>query len=236
VNIIQFKFKNRNMENVIWGGVPAQRKRKEEKYTTAVVTMSALEKVGAGRKFSFNKAAQTVLGIEGENKVSFGFTPDGQHIYIRKAVGDAGFQLTKTCTISDKRTFEFIANRLKLDTTVENDFDVVAVDGQDYFELVWKEATLEFTTMHVGEISDEADLSADLSSLPQVPEGGVTYEEIHAVIASLDVDAEHDVNDVADHVEDLQTEDDFDFDTVELTEQQVEDSFGDSEESEEDEW
>ena len=224
------------MENVIWGGVPAQRKRKEEKYTTAVVTMSALEKVGAGRKFSFNRAAQTVLGIQGEERISFGFTPDGQHIFIRKVEGDAGFQLTKTCTISDKKTFEFIANRLKLDTTVENDFDVVAIDGKDYFELVAKEETLEFTTMHVGEISDEADLSADLSSLPQVPEGGVTYEEIPAVIASLDVDADHDVNDVADHVEDLQTGDDFDFDTVELTEETVEDSIETSEESDEDEW
>jgi hypothetical protein len=224
------------MENVIWGGVPAQRKRKEEKYTTAVVTMSALEKVGAGRKFSFNRAAQTVLGIQGEERISFGFTPDGQHIFIRKVEGDAGFQLTKTCTISDKKTFEFIANRLKLDTTVENDFDVVAVDDRDYFELVVKEETLEFTTMHVGEISDEADLSADLSSLPQVPEGGVTYEEIPAVIASLDVDADHDVNDVADHVEDLQTGDDFDFDTVELTEETVEDSIETSEESDEDEW
>ena len=224
------------MENVIWGGVPAQRKRKEEKYTTAVVTMSALEKVGAGRKFSFNRAAQTVLGIQGEERISFGFTPDGQHIFIRKVEGDAGFQLTKTCTISDKKTFEFIANRLKLDTTVENDFDVVAIDGKDYFELVAKEETLEFTTMHVGEISDEENLSADLSSLPQVPEGGVTYEEIPAVIASLDVDADHDVNDVADHVEDLQTEDDFDFDTVELTEETVEDSIETSEESDEDEW
>lgn len=224
------------MENVIWGGVPAQRKRKEEKYTTAVVTMSALEKVGAGRKFSFNRAAQTVLGIQGEERISFGFTPDGQHIFIRKVEGDAGFQLTKTCTISDKKTFEFIANRLKLDTTVENDFDVVAIDGKDYFELVAKEETLEFTTMHVGEISDEENLSADLSSLPQVPEGGVTYEEIPAVIASLDVDADHDVNDVADHVEDLQTGDDFDFDTVELTEETVEDSIETSEESDEDEW
>ena len=84
--------------------------------------------------------------------------------------------------------------------------------------------------MHVGEISDEENLSADLSSLPQVPEGGVTYEEIPAVLDSVEEEA------VESHVEDLQTEDDFDFDTVELTEQQVEDSFGDSEESEEDEW
>lgn len=217
------------MENVIWGDVPAQRKRKEEKYTTPVVTMSALEKLGAGRKFSFNKAAQNALGLQGEERISFGFTPDGQHIFIRKVDGEAGFKLTKTCTLSDKKTFEFIANRLKLDTAVENNFDVETLEGKDYFELVLKEETLEFTKMHVGEISDEQDLSADLTSLPEVPEGGVTYEEIPAVIASLDATADHDVNDVAEHIED-----DLNFDTVELTEEET--PWVDSEESEEDEW
>ena len=68
------------MEGIIWGNVPAQRKRKEEKYNFAVVTMSAIDKPGAGRKFSFNKAAQEVLGIQGEDRISFGFTPDGKHI------------------------------------------------------------------------------------------------------------------------------------------------------------
>ena len=53
------------MENLIWDGVPVQRQRRGEKFNFAVVTMSAVDKPGAGRKFSFNKAAQDVLGIQG---------------------------------------------------------------------------------------------------------------------------------------------------------------------------
>jgi hypothetical protein len=34
-----------------------------------------------------------------------------------------------------------------------------------------------FATTQLGEISDEEDLTADLDSLPEVPEGGNLYEE-----------------------------------------------------------
>ena len=78
------------MENLIWDGVPVQRQRRGEKFNFAVVTMSAVDKPGAGRKFSFNKAAQDVLGIQGEDRVSFGFSTDRTIIAIRKAAGDAG--------------------------------------------------------------------------------------------------------------------------------------------------
>jgi hypothetical protein len=117
------------MENLIWDGVPAQRTRKSEKYDFAVVTMSAIDKPGAGRKFTFNKAAQIVLGINGEDRVSFGFSTDRTIIAIRKAAGDAGLKLTKTCTLSDKRTYEFIAKILDLDTTQETDLEIVASNG-----------------------------------------------------------------------------------------------------------
>ena len=36
------------MQDLIWDAVPAQRKRKEEKYSFAAVTMSAIDKPGAG--------------------------------------------------------------------------------------------------------------------------------------------------------------------------------------------
>lgn len=111
------------MENLIWDGVPAQRKKREEKYSFPVVTMVALDKPGAGRKFIFNKAAQELLDIQGEDRISFGFSTDRTIIAVRKAVDiNAGIQLTKTCTISDKKTYEFIAKILNLDTTKENDF------------------------------------------------------------------------------------------------------------------
>jgi hypothetical protein len=117
------------MENLIWDGVPAQRTRKSEKYDFAVVTMSAIDKPGAGRKFTFNKAAQSVLGINGEDRVSFGFSTDRTIIAIRKAAGDAGLKLTKTCTLSDKRTYDFIAKILDLDITQETDLEIVASNG-----------------------------------------------------------------------------------------------------------
>ena len=117
------------MENLIWDGVPAQRTRKSEKYDFAVVTMSAIDKPGAGRKFTFNKAAQSVLGINGEDRVSFGFSTDRTIIAVRKAAGDAGLKLTKTCTLSDKRTYDFIAKILDLDITQETDLEIVAANG-----------------------------------------------------------------------------------------------------------
>lgn len=175
------------MQDLIWDAVPTQRKKKEELFSTPVVSMSAIEKVGAGRKFSFNKAAQELLGIKGEERISFGFTQDGNHIFVRKETSeDKGFKLTQTCTISDKKTYEFVAKRLSLNTDVENHFDVIPLEG--FCELVLKAGTevvegvtteevIEFTKTDVGEVTDVEDMSADLSSLPEVPEGGTTYED-----------------------------------------------------------
>jgi hypothetical protein len=173
VNIIQFKFNKKQMEGIIWGEVPAQRKRKEEKYNFAVVTMSAIVEKGAGRKFSFNKAAQELLGIQGEDRVSFGFTPDGKNIYLRKASGEAGFQLTKTCTISDKKTYEFISKRLNLDNSIENDFVISSVadtigEGVCEMSRILETTEVAFANTQLGDISDVEDLSADLSSIPNV--------------------------------------------------------------------
>lgn len=167
------------MQDLIWDAVPAQRKRKEESFSAPTMTLSAIAKVGAGRKFSFNKAAQVALGIDGGNRVSFGFTPDGAHIFIRKVVDEnVGFALTQSCTISDKKTYEFIAKRLELNTDVENHFDIMPLEG--YSELVLRtavaEEVIEFNTMNVGEVSDEEDMNADLSTIPAVPQGGALYE------------------------------------------------------------
>jgi hypothetical protein len=110
------------MENLMWDAVPTQRTRKQEKYNFPAVTMVALDKPGVGRKFVFNKAAQELLGVSGEDYISFGFSPDKSIIAVRKNDTIAGLKLTKTCTISDKKTYEFIAKILNLDTTKENSF------------------------------------------------------------------------------------------------------------------
>jgi len=117
------------MENFTWDAVPSQRQRKTEKYNYPVMTMAALAKPGAGRKFSFNKAAQDLMSIEGEDRISFGFSPDRSTVAIRKAEEDYGFKLTKTCTLSDKKTFEFISKTLELSNDVENEFKISNNNG-----------------------------------------------------------------------------------------------------------
>lgn len=121
------------MEDFTWDAVPSQRQRKTEKYDYPVMTMAALAKAGAGRKFSFNKAAQELLSVEGEDRVSFGFNTDRTVVAIRKAEGDAGFKLTKTCTFSDKKIFEFISKTLELSNDVENEFKIL--DSNGYYKL-----------------------------------------------------------------------------------------------------
>jgi len=172
------------MEDLVWDSVPAQRKRKAEKYDFPVVTMSAIEKVGAGRKFSFNKAAQELLEIEGEDRVSFGFSTDRKIIAVRKAIGENGIQLTKTCTISDKKTYDFIVKLLNLDTSVENDFSIDIHNNLPVLNLLnhtavtQEEETIEFEVTNVGEVSEEEDLSADVSSVPTAESFGVEAAEV----------------------------------------------------------
>jgi hypothetical protein len=167
------------MEDLVWDSVPAQRKRKAEKYSFPAITMSAIENVGAGRKFSFNKAAQELLEIEGEDRVSFGFSTDRKIIAIRKATEDSGIQLTKTCTISDKKTYDFIVKLLNLNTSVENDFSIDAHNGLFVLNILnhttatQEEEVIEFQVTNVGEICEEQDLSADVSSVPTAESFGV---------------------------------------------------------------
>lgn len=188
------------MQDLIWDAIPAQRKRKEEKFSFPVMTMSAIDKPGAGRKFSFNKSAQEALSIQGEDRVSFGFNSATKEIFLRKASGDAGFQLTKTCTLSDKRTYEFITKLLGLNSEVENNFSLQEIDVESMGkvfkvnQMVSIETEIEITNTQLGEISDEEDLSADLTSLPEVPEGGVMYEaateeEVEEAAGNYDAEA-----------------------------------------------
>ena len=170
------------MENVVWGEVPAQRTRKQEKYTTPVVTMSAVDKPGAGRKFSFNKAAQEALGIKGEDRVSFGFETNGKRIFIRKAEDDAGFQLTKTCTLSDKRTYEFIAKRWDLNSEVENHLAIAM--GDSYGELQLMTSTEPTIINTVEEVLEETVVEEEV-----LPEPAVEEEVEYHLDAKVDTDS-----------------------------------------------
>jgi ribosomal protein S4E len=159
------------MEDLMWGELPKQRVRKEEKFSTAVLTMAAVEKVGGGRKFVFNKAAQADLEIVGEDRISFGFDKANNVIAVRKSTTDKSLQLTKTCTVSNKEWFEFIAKHFGLNIETENNFDLIATnnyftlslrvldnDSNNIVEAVVLEEespVIEFHTTDLGEVNDE---------------------------------------------------------------------------------
>lgn len=124
------------MNDVNWG-IPTKRTTKMEKFDTPVVTMSALSKKGSGRKFSFNKAAQSLLGlIGGESHIRIGFRKENGAIYIQSLITEesieGAFQLTNNCTFSNKRIYEYIAKTKDLDSTEENHLHLEVVPSQSY--------------------------------------------------------------------------------------------------------
>ena len=125
-------------------GVPVQRKKKEEKFKTPVVTMSAFAGKGSGRKLTFNQAAVDSLGLVkpedgNESFVTFGKDTDTGDIVLMSSLEDKPemkfFRVNKSFSFSDKRTYEFIANSLGLETSVENYLHFDKVEGESYFKV-----------------------------------------------------------------------------------------------------
>ena len=125
------------MENEVNWGIPIKRvAKKVEKFSTPVVTLSALAKKGSGRKFSFNIACQELLNlVGGETHLVIGYDPE-HNIFLQVDSKAEGYKLTKSFSFSDKRTYEHIAKLKELNTEIENYLSVEAVDGKDYFQLV----------------------------------------------------------------------------------------------------
>lgn len=182
------------MEDLMWGELPKQRVRKEEKFSTAVLTMAAVEKVGGGRKFVFNKASQADLEIVGEDRISFGFDKANNVIAVRKSTTDKSLQLTKTCTVSNKEWFEFIAKHFGLNIEVENNFDLVATNS--YFILSLRvldndannivksaveeeeAAIIEFYNKDLGEVNDEEVAVLEEEEGEEIDAPTDSYEEL----------------------------------------------------------
>jgi len=165
------------MEDFTWDAVPSQRQRKTEKYDYPVMTMAALAKPGAGRKFSFNKSAQELLSVEGEDRVSFGFNADRTVVAIRKAEGDAGFKLTKTCTFSDKKIFEFISKTLELSNDVENEFKINNKEGIFMLKQI-SEEELNLNLANYTEESEVAEVTLETTEVLDDSAGNVDYPEV----------------------------------------------------------
>ncbi len=166
------------MEDFTWDAVPSQRQRKTEKYDYPVMTMAALAKPGAGRKFSFNKAAQELLNVKGEDRISFGFSNDRTIVAIRKAEGDTGFKLTKTCTFSDKKIFEFISKTLELSNDVENEFKILDRDGYYKLELM----SNDISNDEIEEVIEATQLSVPKATIVET----MTEEELSSQLHGVD--------------------------------------------------
>lgn len=154
------------MENVNWG-IPTLRTKREDKYTTPVVTMNSLSVKGSGRKFCFNRAAQNAMAMnpDVEQTVLVGFGPEGE-IYFKVVNGENenGYRLTKTGTFSNKRVYEYIAKYLKLDTNQDNVFNLI-LENEDIYRMEKMEEAVENsneeTTFDTTEESEESTTVVD---------------------------------------------------------------------------
>ena len=126
-------------------GTPVLRKKKEERFSTPVVTMSALAGKGSGRKFSFNKAAQDALGLvklDEENGqvsyVSFGRANNDIFVIASETEQDGMkmFKTNKSFSFSDKKTYEFLTRTLGLSNVAENHLHLEQVEGEAFFKVV----------------------------------------------------------------------------------------------------
>lgn len=122
------------MENVSWGAAPSQRTKKVEKYDIPVLTMVALEKEGARRKFTFNKAAVEMLGLKKEDSILFGYSTITNEVFLKKEEGR--IKVTNSFSFSDQKTFDTITKRFGLSNDVENEFLIDATDNEGVFSLL----------------------------------------------------------------------------------------------------
>lgn len=200
------------MSNLDWG-VPTQRKRKTEKFDTPVITMARLEKTGAGRKFSFNKAAQEAFGIDSEveQTVMVGFEKgegkNGIFVKVVNGENDLGYKLTKSATFSNKKVFEFITNLRDLINDVENELHLV--ESEEVAE-----------AFEVSQITTSAD------------ERGAITEESEETTANVEIEDEKETEMTETVMSDSETQEKMEEEQSEKVAEEVEDSTSEQEEEE----
>ena len=199
------------MENqIFWDNTPVQRTKKEEKYTTPVLTMYPVEKVGGARKLGFNKAAVAELGLVWKDKVSFGYNVDEKRVFTRKSNSDAATEISQTFTLRNQKAYETIAKYFGINIEQGAEFDLlpasIGVEGAFELRLIGANIladipTLEITNTDLGEVTDEVENTSTFNS-------------------GIDTTLDHDANDISKEVEVLQTTSEeempFDVDNVEV--------------------
>lgn len=185
-------------------GVPSKNKKKEEKYPNLAVFTLAIEgPKGTAKTMSFNTKACELLGLA-ENKAAIAFSFENKIVNVMNAaqVGipdEYAINVTKTepRRISDKRTYEYIAEVLSLDTSIENEFlldNKSEKNGITFFGItplnaIVKEVEAE---VEVETIANEVveDTAFDANDI-QTDNSDVNFEEDQAI------QAEADANDLA---------------------------------------
>lgn len=139
------------MINYIWG-VPSTttpRIKKEEKYVdTPVLTVLPTPEKGGGYKFELNKKALEVLGLEltGKEAVSISLSPkvDGEEttytalLAVTTGKEVAQYLVKKNSSFSNKAIHQYLVNSLKLDGSLENEFELTEsneVEGMKIFSM-----------------------------------------------------------------------------------------------------
>lgn len=175
---------------VNWG-VPVQRKKKVEQFSTPVVTLAALAGKGSGRKIMFNKAAQDALGLvspdeDNSSYVSIGKDTDTGEVAImaslKEVEGVQSFKTNKSFAFSNAKTYDFVVNTLGLTNSVTNHLHIEEVEGEGYFKVVRHEAdgspveiadtTAEDTATNGGEEPADVNGTEAAEEEPAVVEGG----------------------------------------------------------------
>jgi len=181
-------------ETIDWGIPNSGRTRKTEKYDTPVVTMSAILKDGAGRKFSFNNAAIEALGLvkPTEDKISyvaFGFSGDDLYCKSTNMESNDVFKTNKSFSFSDKKMFEYIAKRKELVVTCENHLFLEEVEG-DHGQGVMGMFKVVNTVSGDAPVVSTEDEEKDIPTMPTPTEEGTGNEVFSAAGEEEEVEEE----------------------------------------------
>lgn len=219
------------MEDLIWGEIPTKRTKKVEKYSTPVLTMHAVEKVGGGRKFSFNKAAQELLDIVGGDFILFGYSTTTLDVFVKKSSEEKGLGLTQTCTLSDKKNYEFIAKRLDLSIEETHEFDLVLSESGNYCTLFLIEKAVSETPSEGIPVNASKEKKSLFEKVADVRPEILETEEVAEVeeIENVEETLEEE-NFVTNNAEEVLEEETFNEENVEFT------SIADETEDEEEIW
>lgn len=151
-------------------GIPNQRKTKEEKYPdTPVLTLDIEGDKGTSRKIFLNESACKLLNLADDKaQIAFSFE---NGIFIANAgqsqiPDEYAINVTKNAPrrVSDKKTYEYIAKVLDLDTSIENEFKLSTVEIKDGAPVVFQLISLTNVTDKVDEVSQDYDGEQEVTS------------------------------------------------------------------------